>query len=129
MQDLPPVGGYDPIQWKRNLPSRGFSGTTYFFGILAVMSFGFYRYYQGVNEQRELTREKKWARFHLEPLLLAEEDRNIARRYFAEEERQKLIKESATSDEVKQRLDEELYHDKSKFRFPRYVPGLNPKDV
>ncbi|KAI5951335.1 hypothetical protein KGF54_004409 [Candida jiufengensis] len=120
MQDLPPIGGYDPIQWKRNLPTRGFSGTTYFWGIFAIMSFGFYRYYKGVSEQRELTREKKWARFYLEPLLVAEDDRNLSRRYFAELERKKLIRESIENPEIKTKVDEPIYHDDSKFRFPRY---------
>ncbi|CAK9435945.1 uncharacterized protein LODBEIA_P05540 [Lodderomyces beijingensis] len=129
MQDLPPIGGYDPVQWKRNLPTRGFRASIYFWGILGICSFGFYRYYQGVDEQRELTREKRWARFYLEPLLAAEDDRNTARRYFAEMERQKLIKESATDAKVKAAIEDEIYHDKSKQRFPKYVAGLNPKDI
>lgn len=128
MQDLPPVGGYEPIQWKRNLPSRGFRGSVYFWGIAGLMTFGFYRYYQGVNEQRELTRERNWARFHLEPLLIAEEDRNIARRYFAELERRELVKENM-SPEDKEKFEEDLYNDKSKFRFPRFTAGLPPKDI
>ncbi|KAI5963820.1 uncharacterized protein KGF55_002700 [Candida pseudojiufengensis] len=120
MQDLPPIGGYDPIQWKRNLPSRGFSGTTYFWGIFTIMSFGFYRYYKGVNEQRELTREKKWARFYLEPLLVAEDDRNLVRRYFAEIERKKLVSEDIKDPELKSKVEKPIYNDDSKFRFPRY---------
>ena len=128
MQDLPPVGGYEPIQWKRNLPSRGFRGSVYFWGIAGLMTFGFYRYYQGVNEQRELTRERNWARFHLEPLLIAEEDRNVARRYFAELERRELVKENM-SPEDKEKFEEDLYNDKSKFRFPRFTAGLPPKDI
>ncbi|MDC6271858.1 hypothetical protein PP707_06125 [Acetobacter pasteurianus] len=129
MQDLPPIGGYDPIQWKRNLPLRGFRASIYFWGIFGVMSFGFYRYYLGVSEQRELTREKRWARFHLEPLLLAEDDRNTARRYFAEVERRKLIRESATDPKVIEELDKEVYNDKSKFRFPKYTAGIDSKDI
>ncbi|RCK55601.1 ABC transporter CDR4 [Candida viswanathii] len=97
MQDLPPIGGYEPIQWKRNLPSRGFRGSVYFWGIAGLMGFGFYRYYQGVYEQREFTRERNWARFHLEPLLIAEEDRNVARRYFAELERRELVKQNMSA--------------------------------
>ncbi|RLV89691.1 NADH dehydrogenase ubiquinone 1 alpha subcomplex subunit 13 [Spathaspora sp. JA1] len=127
MQDLPPVGGYEPIQWKRNIPSRGFSGTVYFWGITAIMAFGFYRYYKGVDEQRELLREKAYARFNLEPLLLAEEDRNLARRYYAELARQNLVRESM-SPERRARFDEEIYHDKSKFRFPRFTAGIDAKD-
>ncbi|EGW30975.1 uncharacterized protein SPAPADRAFT_62877 [Spathaspora passalidarum NRRL Y-27907] len=128
MQDLPPVGGYEPIQWKRNIPARGFSGNVYFWGITAFMAFGFYRYYKGVDEQRELLREKAYARFNLEPLLLAEEDRNLARRYYAELARQKLVRESM-SPETRAKFDEEVYHDKSKFRFPRFTSGIDAKDI
>ena len=128
MQDLPPIGGYEPIQWKRNIPSRGFSGTVYFWGILGLMSFGFYKYYKAADEQREFTRERNWARFHLEPLLIAEEDRNVARRYFAELKRRELVKESM-SPENREKFEEDIYNDKSKFRFPRYTAGPNPKDV
>ena len=127
MQDLPPIAGYEPIQWKRNLPARGFRGSVFFWGIVGVMAFGFYRHHLGTAEQRELTREKRWARFHLEPLLLAEEDRNIARRYYAEMTRQELIRESM-SPETRAKFDQEIYHDKYKFRFPRYTAGVDPDD-
>lgn len=127
MQDLPPIGGYEPVQWKRNLPSRGFRPAIYFWGITGAMAFGFYRYYKGVDEQRELAREKQWARFYLEPLLTAEEDRNSARRYFSEKARQDLVKESM-SPETRAKFEEEIYSDKSKFRFPRYVAGVQPSE-
>lgn len=122
MQDLPPIGGYDSVQWKRNVPSRGFRPTIYFWGISGIIAFGFYRYYRGVDEQRELSREKQWARFYLQPLLLAEEDRNKARRYYSEKARQDLVRETM-SDETKAKFDEELYHDKTKIRFPKYTVG------
>lgn len=122
MQDLPPIGGYDSVQWKRNLPSRGFRPTIYFWGISGVIAFGFYRYYRGVDEQRELAREKQWARFYLQPLLLAEEDRNKARRYYSEKARQDLVRETM-DEETKAKFDEEIYNDKTKFRFPQYTVG------
>ncbi|RKP31288.1 hypothetical protein METBISCDRAFT_30265 [Metschnikowia bicuspidata] len=125
MQDLPPVGGYEPVQWKRNLPSRGFRPSVYFWGISGIMAFGFYRLYKGVDEQRELARERQWARFHLEPLLRAEEDRHLARRYFAELRRQQMVAETM-SPETRAKFEEPLYNDKSKTRFPRFTAGLDP---
>lgn len=124
MQDLPPIGGYEPVQWKRNLPSRGFRPVVYFWILTGVMGFGFYRYYKGVDEQRELFREKQWARFYLQPLLLAEDDRNIARRYFSEMKRQDLVKESM-SDEVREKFERDIYNDKSKLRLPKYRAGVD----
>lgn len=125
MQDLPPIGGYDPVQWKRNLPSRGFRPAVYFWGIIGVMAFGYYRYYQGVEEQRELRRERQWARFSLEPLLRAEEDRHLARRYFSELKRQEMVAETM-SPETRAKFEEPLYNDKSKLRLPKYTAGMDP---
>ncbi|KAM9932190.1 hypothetical protein OXX80_008168 [Metschnikowia pulcherrima] len=125
MQDLPPIGGYEPVQWKRNLPSRGFRPIVYFWGITGIMAFGYYRYYQGVNEQRELARERQWARFSLEPLLRAEEDRHLARRYFSELKRQELVAETM-SPETRAKFEEPIYQDKSKIRFPRFFAGPDP---
>ena len=39
----------------------------------------------------ELAREKIWGRLHLVPLLQAEEDRDQARRYFADKAREKEL--------------------------------------
>lgn len=39
----------------------------------------------------ELAREKIWSRIHLIPLLQAEEDRDQARRYFADKAREKEL--------------------------------------
>lgn len=127
MQDLPPIGGYEPVQWKRNVPSRGFRPTIYFWGLTSLMAFGYYRYYQGVSEQRELSREKQWARFYLEPLLVAEEDRNIARRWYSEKSRQELVRASMRPED-QAKFDEEIYNDKSKFRFPKYTAGAAPSE-
>ncbi|KAF7581204.1 putative NADH dehydrogenase ubiquinone 1 alpha subcomplex [Clavispora lusitaniae] len=125
MQDLPPIGGYEPVQWKRNLPSRGFRPLIYFWGISGIISFGFYKFYQGVDEQRELLRERQWARFYLEPLLRAEEDRHLARRYFSEMKRQEMVAESM-SPETRSKFEEPIYNDKSKLRFPKYTAGVDP---
>lgn len=127
MQDLPPIGGYEPIQWKRNIPARGFRPVAYFWIFTGVMGLGYYRYYKGVDEQRELARERQWARFYLQPLLIAEEDRNVARRYFSEMKRQELVKENMT-DEMKAKFEKELYNDKSKLRLPRYTAGAHPSE-
>ncbi|GBL52431.1 hypothetical protein ACI3LY_001314 [Candidozyma auris] len=125
MQDLPPIGGYQPIQWKRNIPSRGFRPSIYFWGITGIIAFGFYRFYKGVDEQRELAREKQWARFSLEPLLRAEEDRHLARRYFSElKRREKVASTMSPSDRAK--FEERIYNDDTKHRLPQYTAGVEP---
>jgi NADH dehydrogenase (ubiquinone) 1 alpha subcomplex subunit 13 len=43
----------------------------------------------GLTGSSELAREKVWSRFHLLPLLQAEEDRDQVRRYLADQQREK----------------------------------------
>ncbi|KAK6505279.1 hypothetical protein TWF481_007188 [Arthrobotrys musiformis] len=90
-QDLPPTGGYGPIQYRRNLPPRGFRPSFYVFATLAICSWGFYRVIDGNQEKRELLREKRWARIHLTPVMQAEEDRDMVRRVWAGERREELL--------------------------------------
>ncbi|EER25824.1 hypothetical protein D8B26_004063 [Coccidioides posadasii str. Silveira] len=90
-QDMPPVGGYKPVQYKRNLPVRGFRPVYYLLGMHAIMGYGFYKLWLGQREKNELAREKTWARIHLIPLLQAEEDRDQVRRYFADRAREKEL--------------------------------------
>ncbi|KAI4255903.1 MAG: hypothetical protein L6R42_006505 [Xanthoria sp. 1 TBL-2021] len=49
-QDLPPQGGYEPVQYKRNLPARGFRPGSYLLGMFAIMGYGWYKYIKGVRE-------------------------------------------------------------------------------
>lgn len=73
-QDMPPTGGYGPIQYKvgsdcappllgfenspqaelilpqRNLPARGFGMGALIFGVSVVMTYGFYKLIQGARE-------------------------------------------------------------------------------
>lgn len=50
-QELPPKGGYPPIEYARNIPKRGPSGVALFIGGAAVIVFGFYKVIMG-NRQR-----------------------------------------------------------------------------
>ena len=45
----------------------------------------------------ELAREKMWSRIHLIPLLTAEEDRDLVRRHYADQAREKALLGSQTS--------------------------------
>lgn len=51
-QDMPPVGGYDPVQYKRNLPARGFRPAIYLLGMGLVMTYGFIKVGRGIREQK-----------------------------------------------------------------------------
>lgn len=51
-QDMPPSGGYEPVQYRRNLPVRGLRPAWYLAIVAGVMTYGFYRVGQGVREQK-----------------------------------------------------------------------------
>lgn len=51
-QDMPPVGGYEAVQYKRNLPARGFRPATYLAIMGGIMAYGFYRVGQGIREHK-----------------------------------------------------------------------------
>ncbi|KAA1065212.1 hypothetical protein PGT21_032621 [Puccinia graminis f. sp. tritici] len=90
-QELPPVGGYEPVKFKRNLPIRGPSGSLIIGGVFVTCLYGFYRYGQGNVEKRELKRENIWSRIHLVPILTAENDRDLFRRERARIDREREI--------------------------------------
>ena len=51
-QDMPPTGGYEPVQYRRNLPVRGFRPAYYLLGVGVVMTYGFWRMGKGIREQK-----------------------------------------------------------------------------
>lgn len=105
---------------QRNLPARGFRPSVMLFGVAGLMTFGFWKVGKGIREQKydpltkpslwmpkselltlwgnsELAREKMWSRIHLIPLLTAEEDRDLVRRHYADQAREKKLLGSNTS--------------------------------
>ncbi|KAM6461218.1 NADH dehydrogenase [ubiquinone] 1 alpha subcomplex subunit 13 [Liasis olivaceus] len=78
-QDMPPLGGYGPIDYKRRLPQRGLPG----YGLLAIglgaFVFGSYVIFRWNWERRQLAFEELEARIAMMPLLMAEEDRRTLR--------------------------------------------------
>ncbi|KAL9019456.1 MAG: hypothetical protein Q9185_003247 [Variospora sp. 1 TL-2023] len=90
-QDLPPTGGYEPVQYKRNLPARGFRPSYYLAAVGLIMTWGLYKYVKGAREHNELAREKMWSRIYLIPLLQAETDRDQVRRYWADQGREQEL--------------------------------------
>jgi hypothetical protein len=51
-QDMPPVGGYRSVQYKRNLPARGFRPSFYLLGMGVIMTYGFYKLGKGIREEK-----------------------------------------------------------------------------
>ncbi|KAK4549093.1 hypothetical protein LTR36_007549 [Oleoguttula mirabilis] len=115
-QDMPPSGGYEPVQYRRNLPVRGFRPAYYLVAVGAIMTYGFWRIGQGIREQNELAREKMWSRIYLIPLLQAEEDRDLVRRTLASQTMEKELLGAETK----------VYHSD---RFVRPTYAVTPANV
>merc|ERR1719354_1105752 len=81
VQDMPPASGLSTIKYMRNIPRRGPSAAVVLAGVFGIMTYGFLKTGEGNLERRELRREKVWARIHLIPLLEAEKDRDLVRRF------------------------------------------------
>ncbi|XP_050790062.1 NADH dehydrogenase [ubiquinone] 1 alpha subcomplex subunit 13 isoform X1 [Gopherus flavomarginatus] len=78
-QDLPPPGGYGPIDYKRHLPRRGLSGYSLFAIGIGSLLVGYYNLIKWNRERRRLQIEEMEARIALFPLLQAESDRRTLR--------------------------------------------------
>ena len=78
-QDMPPPGGYGPIDYKRHLPRRGFSGYSLFALGVGSLLLGYYTIIKWNRERRRLLIEDLEARIALMPLLQAESDRRTLR--------------------------------------------------
>ncbi|XP_078279674.1 NADH dehydrogenase [ubiquinone] 1 alpha subcomplex subunit 13 [Rhinoraja longicauda] len=78
-QDLPPPGGYGPVDYKRNIPRRGPSGYSMFGIGIGILMFGYWRLFKWNRERRRLQIEDLEARIAMLPLLHAEQDRRCLR--------------------------------------------------
>ncbi|XP_077331559.1 NADH dehydrogenase [ubiquinone] 1 alpha subcomplex subunit 13 [Lithobates pipiens] len=78
-QDMPPPGGYGSVDYKRNLPRRGFSGFTMFAIGIGVSMYGIWSVGKWNRERRRLFIEEQESRIALMPLIQAEDDRRVLR--------------------------------------------------
>ncbi|XP_048198630.1 NADH dehydrogenase [ubiquinone] 1 alpha subcomplex subunit 13 [Perognathus longimembris pacificus] len=76
-QDMPPPGGYGPIDYKRNLPRRGLSGYSMLAVGVGTLLFGYWGITRWNRERRRLYIEELEARLALLPLFQAERDRRM----------------------------------------------------
>lgn len=51
-RDMPPLGGFEAIKYKRNLPVRGPGAYVILGGVTAICAYGFYRVGKGNLERR-----------------------------------------------------------------------------
>lgn len=49
VQDLPPPGGFSPLNYKRNLPSKGPSGAVLLAGVTGMIFFSLFLHRKSVH--------------------------------------------------------------------------------
>lgn len=85
----------------------------YFWGVIGIMAWGTWKAVEAARERVELQREQAWSRIYLQPVLEAEQDRDLVRRYFSQLEKdKKLIGEDASHD----------FYNFKRFQAPTYAP-------
>ncbi|KAJ7308243.1 hypothetical protein JRQ81_008768 [Phrynocephalus forsythii] len=78
-QDMPPPGGYGPIDYKRHMPRRGLSGYSLFAIGFGIFTYGWYSLAKWNRERKRLQIEDLEGQIAILPLLMAEEDRRMLR--------------------------------------------------
>merc|ERR1712088_1015839 len=76
-QDLPPKGGYAPINYKRIPARQVLNGPLIYAGLFGSMAYGYWQYKRGIKVVRKQEIEMKSAGLALIPLTLAERDREF----------------------------------------------------
>ncbi|XP_060013734.1 NADH dehydrogenase [ubiquinone] 1 alpha subcomplex subunit 13-like [Lagenorhynchus albirostris] len=76
-KDMPQLGGYSPIDYKRNLPRWGLSGYSMVAMGIGTLLFVYWSMMKWNCERRRLQIQKFEARIALMPLLQAEKDRKL----------------------------------------------------
>ena len=74
-QDLPPKGGYAPINYKRIPAKSVLNAPLIYGGLFASMAYGVYQYKRGMKQVFKEEIEMKSASLAITPLMLAERDR------------------------------------------------------
>ena len=119
-QDLPPSGGYKPVQYKRNFPNFGIRPGLALLLVAGICGYGMKMVADYKHGQHLAKREKMWARFHILPLLAAEQERDDVRRVWSLDKQMKEV--------MKDDKDWEPPIKGDKFQIPSYFPPPTKKN-
>ncbi|XP_037788446.1 NADH dehydrogenase [ubiquinone] 1 alpha subcomplex subunit 13-like [Penaeus monodon] len=108
-QDLPPKGGYEAINFKR-IPARTlFSGRQIFAGFSLMTAVAGYLYFRTYKKIRIEEVEMRSATLALEPLLLAERDREFLKQLRRNRDEEEKLMAGVEGWEVGKHYGEPIY--------------------
>ncbi|RZB40890.1 NADH dehydrogenase [ubiquinone] 1 alpha subcomplex subunit 13 [Asbolus verrucosus] len=113
-QDLPPPGGYRPINFKRVPAKTYFSGWAIFGGYLGMTAGAAYLYYLTCKKIHKEDIEMRSGRFAIFPLLLAERDREYLKQLRRNRDEEAKLMANVEGWEVGTYYGEPLYHNAPK---------------
>ena len=79
IQDMPPKGGFKPINYKRAIPNNGPGPIVLFGGALLAVTYGFYCIGQNNVRNSKNASEQRLARSNIVSFLQAEEDKRYVK--------------------------------------------------
>lgn len=75
LQDMPPEGGFPPVRFRRNLPTKMWKGQTIVVLAMFVMAYGWYKYFFLYVRKQQLEQERfLFTDLAVNPFLQAEKD-------------------------------------------------------
>ncbi|XP_011704235.1 PREDICTED: NADH dehydrogenase [ubiquinone] 1 alpha subcomplex subunit 13 [Wasmannia auropunctata] len=130
MQDLPPKGGYGPIQTER-IKLRTILGAKSTIALFVTTTLaGFYAYYRSFKVVRREQIEMRSARLAILPLLLAERDRAILKQMRRNRDAEAELMKNVEGWEVGTYYGEPIFYldDYNQFREPLYFEHFGHAD-
>ncbi|KAK2173102.1 hypothetical protein NP493_904g00106 [Ridgeia piscesae] len=120
-QDMPPPGGYGPVEWAQKIPRRGLSGYAIFGVAIGISSTAWILYHFERNYKRRYELDMNDARIALEPLLEAERHRAFLKQLRKNRDEENMLMKDVPGWETGTLYGEPCYHNQAK-RFPDVKP-------
>lgn len=118
LQDMPPEGGYKPLNWKKTVRPKGASGVAYF-GIYVAWSFTWYLIFKAFDKYHQRDEfEINECRIALTPFHLAETDRSYLKRLWVNREEERELMKDVPGWVVGTWYGDKLYNDSSRMPYP-----------
>jgi len=118
VQDMPPSGGYKPLNWQKTIRPKAASGVAWFAGIIiwSTGAYMCYKYFRKYWKRSEF--EMVETKIALEPFLLAEVDRNLLKALWVNREEERELMKDEPGWVVGTWYGDKVYNDTSRMVYP-----------